>query len=430
MTRDNNLLTALDNIYSFDIRRAGYLEKLYALDNPFVRQLAVLATSSAKELKVLNVVTKNNLVNRGETALRGIAADAKSVIDICKLTSLTGHPQFKNLMEEIAYYRWCSLGFDTTPGYEEMWRKKAPLLMIDYLLSVCVCYVEVFETGIKVDKFFATRNRFLAGALAEMNMQDTVKWNNFLTPLMADYDANQLRMLKLNKTKEKFKVTQPRSGVDFNKSVKVTPIFLMTSFLEGITDILQEKILRITYIKDNLQERETFTSFNTPLLLQYYPQEFVQTMYSHCSNNLSRGYVQLPELGISKYDKTGVRALNISRITSIEIVDHFDTRFIDVDFDQILYTFKTTIDRLTDFGMLSFVYSSIVQDAPPSNVTITEMQTRITSFVDSQYALGTTTFLKQLHLFMLGCPQIFVGYTGKRVSYSGFQSSNFNLGIM
>lgn len=424
----NDLNQQLQKIYDLNINTTGYIDKLYALNNEFIRRLTVLATQSAKQLKILNVVTKNNLVNRGETAQKGVAADEKSVLDICKLTSITG--AFPTLKEEIAYHRWQTLGFGNQPNMQDFWKKKTDILMLDYLLSTCVCYVEVFETGIKVDKFMATRNRFIAGAMAQMDLSLTQKWNNFLQPIMADYTMNSLRMLKITKTKDAFKVTQPRTGVDFNKYVKVTPVFFMNTFIENISDVLQSNILRFKYIKDNLQEREIYTTLSTPILLSCYPQDFVQTMYSNCGNNLGRGYIRVPELGVSKYDNSGVRALNISRITSVEVVPDFDRRFIDVDFDSIMSRFKQGIDNITSFVELDILYQDMLQDIPPENCTLIEMKARIEAFADSQYALQTSTFLKRLHLFMLSYSKLFGGYTGKRVAYAGFNNSNFDLGVI
>lgn len=417
----------LDDIYSTDINKVGYLEKFYALDNKFIRQLIVLANQSVSQLKILNVVTKNNLVNRGETAQRGVAADMKSVLDICKLTSLSGDKGLPTLQDEIAYYRWSKLGFT---GFEDnFWKKKASLLMIDYLLSVCVCYVEVFDTGIKVDKFMATRNRFIAGALANLDNSATQKWLNFLQPLPADYTMNSLRMLKLTPTKDKFKVTQPRSSVDFNKSIKVTPVFFMNIFLEGMSDILQKNIVRFKYIKDNLQERDLITTLSVPILCANYPQEFVQLMLSNCDNKLSRGYIRVPELGISKYDNSGVRALNLSRITSVDIVPDFDKSYIDVDFDSIMYRFKEGLSNIQSTNLLLMLYQQIVQEVPPEGMTMVQLKATIESFVDTQYALGTTTYLKGLHNIMLTYSKFFGNYTGKRVSYTGM-NSNFDLGVI
>jgi hypothetical protein len=236
-------------------------------------------------------------------------------------------------------------------------------------------------------------------------------------------------MLKLTKTKDTFKVTQPRTGVDFNKYVKVTPLFFMNIFIEGISDAMQSGILRFKYIKDNLQEREMFTTLSTPILLSCYPQEFVQTMYSNCGNNLGRGYIKVPELGVSKYDQSGVRALNISRITSIEPVNDFDRRFINVDFDSIMTRFKSGIDSINSFPELGLIYQDIIGDIPPAGCTLLEMKARIEAFVDSQYALQTSPFLKKLHLFMLSYSKLFNNYTGARVAYTGMNSS-FDLGVI
>ena len=170
--------------------------------------------------------------NRGEISLKTKKSSEKSIIDLCKLAPLMHLDGVKNIKEEIAAYRWGTLGFKE--GSLGFWKTESELLLLDYLLASSLCDVEVFEKGTaKVGKFYATRNRFIAAGVAGLNSDETAKYNNYLTPTFADYRNKQIRVLKLTQNKSGFKITQPRSALDFkHKIVKITPLFLIGAFVE------------------------------------------------------------------------------------------------------------------------------------------------------------------------------------------------------
>ena len=420
----------MSDIYS--LTGGSYIPNLMAVDNTFVRQLAMLAFSNAKNGKMVSVIYKNILSERGEVGQKGVSASEKSVLDICKLSPLGGGlGGAKTTLEEIAAYRWGMLNFDNTST--DGWKQYAYTLMVDYLFAACVCYVEVFEASNRVDKFFATRNKNIAALLTEADQKTSQKWVNFLTPLETDYSMKQLRMLKLTNNKNGWKVTQPRSAVNLGKSIRVTPLFLLSTFVEGISEVLKTQMVKFTYVKDNMQERELVSTLSSEILEKYYGAERTEELLKASDNKYSRGYVRLPELGASRYDYSGVRALNISRITSIEVVQSFDERYLDVDFEGIIPMFKNTVEHLMDINALAVIFTDLCQlplpnfNGMPTKQDCYEMQNEITSWCDIQYSIGSTTFQRSLHSFMVDWPSIFNGYTGKKVSYSSF-SSNFNLG--
>lgn len=410
----------------YGLSNVNYLETLLAVDNQFIRQLASLSVNSAKNLKMVSYVLKDKVNNRGEIAKRGVHSADKSIVDIAKLTPLVGCYGVKSLPEEVACYRANMLRLENIDA--DFLKRNTPILMIDYLLSACVCYVEVFDSTVKVDKFFATRNRFIAGKLGQLSDAETSKYVSYLTQYASNYDLGQLRVLKLRVSKNGFKVSQPRGHVDFTKNVKVTPLFFITTFLEGIEGVLANNIVKFKYVKDNFVEREFITTTSTRILSSYYDTDFVQKMIDNSGKQLNRGYVKLPELGISKYDETGTRSLNISRITSIELLNEFDARFIDVDFNTILPCFKETINNIKDVRVLNFIHFDLVGSNAPSN-NIAEIRNSIIAFIDSQYAIGTTTALRQLHLYMINHENVFNTYNGgKPRQFSGFMP-DFNLGV-
>lgn len=416
------------DIYS--LTEGKYIEQLNSVDNMFIRQLYVLSVNTAKNKKMLGIVTNNFLSNRGDIQNKDIMD--KSVLNVCNLSPLVDKDHCKNIVEDIAKYRWEKLSFNYSADY---WKSKSTLLFLDYILSSCLCYVEVFEKGSSnksnmVDKFYATRNRFIAANVAKIDANETSKYVNYLTPALSDYKIDSLRVLKLSRQKKGFKITQPRSAINFSKAVKVTPVFFINTFIQGLIPVLKDNIVKFKYIKDNGQERELVTTLSKSIFEKYYDKNYAENIVSKCEMKMDRGYLRVPELGCSKYDETGVRALNISRITSIDIVDTFDSSFIDVDFNSIIPTFKATIEAINNDEAIKLLYQLLLNKVPDTNKSLSDLKSEIMVYVDGRFAIGTSTFQKELHKFMLKYNMVFKGYTGKpNVSAMSIEDNSFNLGF-
>lgn len=417
------------DIYSLTENK--YIPQLNSVDNGFIRQLYMLALSSAKNRKMVGIVTENFLSNRG--GLSNNIGSSSSVLNICQLTPLLDTENCSNIVEDIAKYRWEKLSFNFDKDY---WKERSTLLFLDYILSSCLCYVEVYENGSasgkktnNVDKFYATRNRFIAAGVAKVSENETSKYVNYLTPVLADYKMGSLRVLKLNRQKKGFKITQPRSAINFNKAVKVTPLFFISAFVQGIAPLMRDNIIKFKYIKDNGQERELVTTLSVPIFERYYGKDYAENIVKQCEMKIDRGYMKVPELGCSKYDETGLRALNLSRITSIEVVDTFDSSFIEVDFNSIIPTFKAVIEAIRNQEIMGMVYQTLMNESPVDK-SLLDMRSEIMVFVDGRYAIGTTTFQKELHNYMVRYKMIFKGYNGKPNKLSLEMPDNFNLGII
>lgn len=417
------------DIYSLTENK--YIPQLNSVDNGFIRQLYMLALNSAKNRKMVGIVTENFLSSRGD--LSNSFGSSTSVLNICQLSSLVDKENCSNIVEDIAKYRWEKLSFNFDKNY---WKERSTLLFLDYILSSCLCYVEVYEDGSSagkktnnVDKFYATRNRFIAAGVASISENETSKYVNYLTPVLADYKMGSLRVLKLNRQKKGFKITQPRSAINFNKAVKVTPLFFISAFVQGVTPLMKDNIVKFKYIKDNGQERELVTTLSKDIFAKYYGAEYAENVVKQCEMKIDRGYMKVPELGCSKYDETGLRALNLSRITSIEVVDDFDSSFIDVDFNSIIPTFKAVIEAVRNAEVIGVIYQTLMNENP-SEKSLFEMRSEIMVYVDSRYAIGTTTFQKELHNYMVRYNMIFKGYNGKPNKLSLEMPDNFNLGII
>lgn len=389
---------------------------VFAVDNPFIRQLAYLSQEQAKNLKVTSLVLKNALNNRGELAKRGIHSQDKSVIDLSKLTPLVDQQNFQTLQEEVAYVRNWQLQLHDTKDSPTWWREHQEMLMVDYLLASSLCLVEIFDEGSRVDKYFATRNRFLAGELAGLAPKETQKYGNYLQAFSQNYETKQLKALKIGVTKEKYRITQPRSFIDFNRPIKITPLFFMTSFAEGIKPSLETGVIKFSYLKDNLTLREFITTTNVSLLTQVYGTDIAQKMIRQIGARFDRGYLKLPEYGISKYDDTGVRALNLSRIVEVEVLhpNQVDLSFIDVDFDLIIPNIMRGIYDIQSLDILKMIYSELSgQEAPQIN-NVPEMQLHLEQFIDMQHLMGTTTALRHMHKYMEARSNLFPNYNGGR----------------
>ncbi len=403
----------------------GVNENLCAVENGFIRNLYSMSLEHSRTAgRMLTFVMQNLANKRGNIAQRGIAASEKAVYDVTKFTPLVGAWGAKTVMEEIAYYRALTQRMPTEDG--GVWvSNNAYALLIDYLLASSLCYVEVFHSTTNVDKFYATRNRFIAGRMAGLQDGDTKKFTSYLSVSQEMYEEKKLKALVLKQKKVGYSITQPRSQIDLALNVKIVPVFMMTSFVEGITQFLQDKIVQFTYVKDNLSERVLESTLSRGILSSMYDDEFVGLIQHGIDTRLNRGFIKLPECGISKYDATGVRSLNIARITDIAVVQDVDRRYIDVDFDTILPSFKETVNNCRDAKVLARIYMELLQQEP-TQANLPELRNAITSHVDILYRAGTTTMQRSLHDYMVDRASIFTTYNGgKPREYTGLVPPNY-----
>lgn len=417
-----------NDIYS--LTSGKFLENLYAVDNMLIKQLATVSLQEANNLRMVQFIQNNILSDKDEVGEKLKSGGNKSIINLCKLPALREGLGFKTLAEDIANYRVDMLSFDFIDG--TFAKKHEELLVADYLLSACVCYVEVFDGSSKVQKFFATRNRYIAGGVSGLQPNETTKYINYLAPLKADYELANLRVLKLNLSKGQFKIVQPRSGLSFGTcNIRVTPLFLMMGFLNGVTPILKDSIVKFKYVKDNYVEREMVSTLSRKILLDYYGDaDLIDKVLGRCETRIEYGFMRLPELGISRYDEMGVRSLNLSRITSIEVIESVDRRYIDVDFSKIMPYFKQVVESTMDINVLAMIYEDLNIPFEPSDDLLV-LRELLLSNVDGRYAIGTNTFLRELHNIMVANEYIFKDYNGGLPKASDdYEVESFDLGCL
>lgn len=409
----------VEEVYGLQDR--DILTELCSVDTQFVRQLATLSYNSASTLKTVSFTTpamKEKYKTNESTA----------IIDLADLPPLSGeYGASKNLVDEIAKFRVQSSSFLNVPDF--FWEENKTALAADYLLASSLCLVEVFSGIDRVDKFFATRNRYLAGALAGVSPSETVAYTSHLQTLPINYQMQKVKILKMSLNSKGYKITKTKKELDLSGNIRITPFFLLSTFVKGITNLLDNNIIKFKYLKDNLVEREFISTTSISILNDYYDQETVQKVMTNMGQFLGRGYLKLPELGISKYDRTGVRSLNISRITQMEIIKEFDTSYIEVDFDMILPNLYETIRNIHDIRVLHLIHEDLTGKTTDSQ-SILEIQEGIISFIEVQYTIGTTTVLRHLHKYMVQREKFFPAYHGgKPRQFGSTGGSSFTLGL-
>ena len=191
---------------------------------------------------------------------------------------------------------------------------------------------------------------------------------------------------------------------------------------------INSNILKFTYLKDNNTVRELPTTLSSKILLEYYrDQEYVGGLLRGVdvftdkqkdivmSSKQARGYVRVPEIGSSRYDSTGLRALNVSRILKIEKVSEVDKSFIDVDLNSCVPALTEGLDylMLNNKDLLTDVFRLITEEEPPNPVTdYMALVEYIKNHVSVRSTIMSTTYYRFLHTTMISNPQYFPKYTG------------------
>ena len=132
---------------------------------------------------------------------------------------------------------------------------------------------------------------------------------------------------------------------------------------------------------------------------------------------MNRGYFKVPEVGLSRYDVTGVRSVDVARLLNIRIVESVDRFFIDVDVDSVVESFQMSIERKVGNHPedLPLIYKDITGKEPEPNMTTTDFISALFNDVAAKDAIGTTKYRESLHMYMITHPQYFPDYTGMRV---------------
>lgn len=304
-------------------------------------------------------------------------------------------------------------------------------------MTISICYVEipkyVTKDGMPMatyDKFLCTRNPAIMGAWMGADPSEMqAKYSSRITSRQVEFNINELRCVKLNHTNKGNSITVPRTAYNVEKMTCI-PMYMLYAFVEGFKPLIQDGIVKFSYLKDNGTIRELATTLNEDILKDYYDDNiFINTMLSGVdintvqqggmtlSSKMNRGYIKVPELGASVYDGTGVRSLNIARLLKAEKIDSVDRTFLKVDLNSVPTNFNNGIDYIvkTMPDSLKDCYKTLVgeefDETKCSSIPV--MAETCKSYVAGRSAFLSTSYHRDLHVFMVSHPEWFPLYTGK-----------------
>lgn len=323
-------------------------------------------------------------------------------------------------------------------------------LFIHYLMatSICYCEVEKWKTTNGVasktyDKFLCTRNPAIMGAWMGMSPAEMqAKYSRRIQVDTADLNEGVLRYVKLLSSAKGNSISVPRTFASY-ENMRCVPLFMLYAWITGAKDVMQNNIVKFTFLKDNHTERELCTTLSEDIIRKYYKDNlFISTMLSgvdidsnqqggmNLSSKVHRGYIKLPELGSSIYDSTGTRSLNLARILKAEVVDEIDTTFINVSLSSVVENFKNHIDYVAQnqHTSLAEIYNKLsATEKFTGEESSASIVNALYSYVDENEMLLSTSYQRQLHLFMISNPQWFTMYTGQPTK--GVSASTENFGV-
>lgn len=324
-------------------------------------------------------------------------------------------------------------------------------LFFDYLLSVSACYIEFPKyqnKGGTVEKKYVkglyTRNPSIMAAwtgASPMEMQ--AKYGTRISQTASNFAECQVKAVKLMSNSSGNYVQAVREPLVCSQ-MTCMPLFMQYAFMCGIWTKMEEGIVKFTYLKDNDMARELTTTVNFNILMDYYDDNsFIEHMLNgvdafstnqggmQLSSKQGRGYMKVPELGCSKYDKSGVRALNISRVLGAEMVESVPRTFINVDLDMVVENFKMHIDNLllNSPDTVLEVAKALLGDEYNDGDSAIVVAGKLRDYVTTNETILTTTYRRSLHMFMISNPQWFNNYTGTPVSYSAKSDEVQSYGI-
>lgn len=418
----------------------GYPIQSFAVANPFIIQMNKTCYKFGKSLQTFGLFCNDTQTKAG-------------VVDFTKVNGMVN--QSVSLLDEVADYRAdvYEQVFQSKIHFDKDSKLKEKYLFIDYLLSSSLCYIEipkyVTKEGVaqqSYDKFLVTRNSAVMGAWMGMSTEEMqVKYGAKVTSNIYELTSGEVKFVKCVSGAKGNTISVPRSSFSVDNITTCIPLFMLHAFMKGLEPYHMDGILKFIYLKDNNTTRELCTTTSNAILMDYYHDQMRVDMMLNAtdvnttkiggmqlSSKQHRGYVKVPELGLSKYDATGVRALNIARILTVEKISEVDRSFIDVDLDSCTGNFYDNLDYLVSHfpDKLPEVYSKLCGDAGtlPSDSSHATIVDAIHKFVDVRNILLSTTFHKALHRYMLSNPDLFPYYTGlPRQQTSTDSSENFGV---
>lgn len=381
----------------------------YMIGNQFNANLLKYAGLMCSQGKFLDFTPST--ASFKETDVSGSGVDGVSRLSVFSMPGMV-NPKV-SLATEVAQFLAESLVLNSPISVQS----HLGTLWLDYLLSTSVCYVEVRKSG-RVDKFFGTRSVALAGSLVASASfeRNKDKWGTYLLPVSSDYSSDRLRILRIASLQTDPKVSMPKAAFSCADIVSVTPVCILSEYAKIFEGALKTNIIRFAFRKDNGQLRTLDATCNVELLAEVYGQDWANKAVAASGVVLNRGYLRVPEFGISKFDSSGLRAVDLGRIQSVRVIpkEAVDLSFVDVDFTSIVPTFRAVVSSLNSVSILQMLYMRVLGAPAPANMTTPDvLRTAILEYVSVQCLLSSTTHQRFLHKLMISIPQLFLNYDGK-----------------
>lgn len=307
-------------------------------------------------------------------------------------------------------------------------------MLRDYL-----CYVEVpiihrnvggTEPKNAFNKFLATSNIYVVAEWLRITQEEVFeKYGRRVFDCDDDNESDMYPYLKLHETKEGVrKVTIPRADIDLSKrGTRVIPVFALKDGIDLVYEMASDEVVKVSFIKDNGEERDIFTTFNDEIIHGIYGtcDFYISGIAGQYSGNfllndyLTRGYIRVVEVGGSKHDSP-LRAINYARIVGISEDEEPDLSCINIDLSEVLDEFINSVRKLRDSDIDEFINMLDVFDVGASREVYNHKlrtQLDIEEWVNAQYLLLSTVFTRQLAIFMLGNPKWFSKIPGLTGSF-------------
>lgn len=357
----------MQNVLSFYNTRVPQVSVNYndwCVDNPFLKILRntfyepCLAANKIPQFVFDDAANKVGIVAPAPkfSDMYGTSIKRQDLYNPARNTSvvnLFGYKGYFNnsisFMQEVAEAQWYLEGHNTPYKPDATLNK---MLFTDYLLRASICYVEVFRGG-TVTKFYATRNVELLAQLS-VNTKSTTDavgnvvggnvpylpvdktlavssvrkgYETYLALGSDNMQAHKLSYLKLNPPSKKsgtYSIVMPRgalANLETSMQYRITPVFGLRMLSRHLELLAQKSILKLTYVKDNLQLREFYTTTNFALLRKYMDDnaDGARDILQACSTVGDRGYLRLPDITLLSTGNC-IRAVDM-RITQIAVLD-------------------------------------------------------------------------------------------------------------
>lgn len=320
-----------------------------------------------------------------------------------------------------------------------------------YMLMNFMCYVEIPSVSYRTDagayketfdKMLVTANIDVVASWLGLDVNKLPdKYPARLFSITMDDGDDELPVIKLTESKEgKRGATCPKKDIDVSaKGCRVVPVFMLKVGVDALYNKFKDDIVKVSFLKDNGQVRDIFTTVNFPKIKEIYGGgEFYDNcvMFSYDGDftknkAINRGYIRVPEIGGSRYDGA-TRSVNYARIINIDYNEEPDLSFINIDLGTVLEGFQdgvmehqkdseAIVDMLEAFDIDGGCWKDSAEKKAKYPV---KDLTSLIAWSDERSLLLSTVFLRDLCLFMLGNPQWFGDFTGepKTSSLGGFGS--------